>query len=1041
MAGCDKSEEIIPVVPVSLPAGEGERRDITALALSADGEYLLSAAADGYMRIWEVYTGAQAALLEAGGTVSAAAFSPDSGEIAVGLAEGGIEIWDTRTDQRKSLIQTAVPPAALRYTRSGQLTAALESGEFLVWEDTDARASKGSVLVSGGMDRAALAGEYVLYAKGKTVTLAGMDGREIRSFPELTADVTALALDGGGKLAAAACADGSVVTWNPAGGGEFRSIQGSGGGKAAALSLNGEKFALFSGHDDGLARMWNLEKGTELVRYAGFDNGEWISIIAGSGYYRSSPEGSRMMSIQVGDETYSLDQLSAILNRPDKFYAAAVGLEQKPVASLAAKMKNHPPLVEILGSGQLNAAGPETVLRVKISTQGGGAGPITLHRNRGGKSIVNGVRKIDDFLEGPPVRARGEAVYTVALPVPLAPGNNRLGVSVFNETMELRSSVVYTDVANEWQGGEQADKPALHVLLTAIQSYKNSDYDLKYTVKDALALEELFTAQENGNLYSEVVVHKYFDAEVTKENVLKVFRDLQSRISGDDYFVFFFSGHGGVDGGGNFYFYPWDTSGPRAPANSYITKMDLLEGIANIQASRALILLDACQSGQMLAMQTAFDKLLEEMGQKAILTAAMGDQSAIETDVFEHGVFTQSILDGINGGIREGDPRHIGIKHLINFVRTDVPEKMRYLNSRTGAETALLNTRVIRADRKPLALEAPMQEPLGFYPDDAAFNLIDRYLEPGELTITSVSAGTVMILETEKDNLPIKAGASLVINDLPEDTYEVLITYQDRETETQTVFIENMSKKTAAFTHRIRERPSYRGFEFIEGGTFTMGSPASERGRVNDETRHQVTLDSFYIGTREISQREYAAVMGASPSAFKGDTLPVEQVSWFDAVNYCNRRSQNEGLTPAYTIRGVRVSRDRRANGYRLPTEAEWEYACRAGTGSLFSSGNSINSSYAAYAGTESRPVGQGRPNNWGLYDMHGNVWEWCWDWYGDYTGDQQNPAGPDSGSKRVTRGGGWYNDQAVLRSAYRGSDLPNDRVNNIGFRIVRPAN
>jgi formylglycine-generating enzyme required for sulfatase activity len=1045
LAGCGKKPEILPITPLSLPAEQGEGKAITALALSADGEYLLTASADGYLRIWEVYTGAQVTLLKTGGAVSAAAFSPDSGEIAAGLAEGGIEIWDTSTDRQISLIQTGSPTAALRYTGSGQLTAMLESGEFLLWDNTGetsgAPVPQVSDAVFGRMDRAALAEGYVLYAQEKTVILAGMDGREVLRFPEPADTVTALALDGGGKLAAVACADGSVVTWNQERGGEFRPVGAYGGGAARSLALNGDKPVLFSGHEDGLARMWNREKGTELVQYIGFDDGEWISIIAGSGYYRASPEGSRMMNIQVGDETYSLEQLSRILNRPDKFYAAATGLEQRPLDSLADKMKKQPPLVEIQGSRQLNASGPETVLRVKISTRGGGAGHITLYRGEGKKNILNGLLKIDQHLTGAPVRANGETVYNVAFNVTLRPGNNMVGVSVFNETGELKSPIVYANIKNDWQDAGQADKPVLHVLLTAIQSYKNRSYDLKYTVKDALALEELFRSQETGNLYSEVVIHKYFDGDVTKENVLKVFRNLQSEIASDDYFVFFFSGHGDVDNGGNFYFYPWDTSGPGSAPDSFITKMDLLEGIANIQASRALILLDACKSGQMLTMQTAFDKLLEEMGQKAILTAALGDQSAIETDVFEHGVFTQSILDGVNGGIREGDARHIGIKQLINFVRADVPEKMRYLNSRTGAETALLGTRLIKADRKPPALDAPMQEPLGFYPDDAAFNLIDRYLEPGELTITAVSAGTVMIMETEKDGIPVKAGGSLVINDLPENTYQVLITYQDKETETQTVFLENQSKKTASFTHRIRERPSYRGFVFVEGGTFTMGSPASERGRVDDETRHQVTLSGFYIGTHEISQREYTAVMGTNPSAFRGDNLPVEQVSWLDAVNYCNRRSQNEGLTPAYTIRGVRVTWNRSANGYRLPTEAEWEYACRAGTVSPFSTGNSVNSSHAAYADKRSRPVGQGRPNNWGLYDMHGNVWEWCWDWYGDYGEERQNPSGPDSGSKRVTRGGGWYNEQELLRSAYRGSDRPDDRVNNVGFRIVRPAN
>jgi formylglycine-generating enzyme required for sulfatase activity len=193
--------------------------------------------------------------------------------------------------------------------------------------------------------------------------------------------------------------------------------------------------------------------------------------------------------------------------------------------------------------------------------------------------------------------------------------------------------------------------------------------------------------------------------------------------------------------------------------------------------------------------------------------------------------------------------------------------------------------------------------------------------------------------------------------------------------------------------------------------------------------------------------------MGSNPSYFKGDNLPVEQVSWYDAVEYCNQRSQREGLTPAYTRSGDKVTWNRSANGYRLPTEAEWEYACRAGTTTTFSTGNTITTSQANYGwqnpyngnskGIDRRkttPVGSFAPNPWGLYDMHGNLWEWCWDWYRSYSGDDQtNPVGPVAGSDRVRRGGSWYNDGGYLRSANRYGSNPSSRGNNLGFRLVRP--
>jgi formylglycine-generating enzyme required for sulfatase activity len=226
-----------------------------------------------------------------------------------------------------------------------------------------------------------------------------------------------------------------------------------------------------------------------------------------------------------------------------------------------------------------------------------------------------------------------------------------------------------------------------------------------------------------------------------------------------------------------------------------------------------------------------------------------------------------------------------------------------------------------------------------------------------------------------------------------------------------------------------------------------MGSPTNEPGRESNEVQHQVTVGSFYMGKYEVTQKEYQEVMGTNPSNFKGDNLPVEYVSWYDAVEYCNRRSQKEGLTPAYTISGSENNRtiawNWNANGYRLPTEAEWEYVCRAGTTTAYNTGASISDStgwYGANSRDKTHPVGQKPDNRWGLYDMHGNVWEWCWDWYEGYSiAAQTNPAGAVSGTSRVLRGGSWYNPAGGVRSAYRSNGDPHDRGDNIGFRLVRP--
>jgi formylglycine-generating enzyme required for sulfatase activity len=230
------------------------------------------------------------------------------------------------------------------------------------------------------------------------------------------------------------------------------------------------------------------------------------------------------------------------------------------------------------------------------------------------------------------------------------------------------------------------------------------------------------------------------------------------------------------------------------------------------------------------------------------------------------------------------------------------------------------------------------------------------------------------------------------------------------------------------------------GFVKIQGGTFMMGSPVSEVGRGNDEAQHRVTVSGFYMGQFEVTQAEYETIIGSNPSEFKGGSLPVENVSWFDAVFYCNKRSTREGLTPAYTIDGENVTWNRNTNGYRLPTEAEWEYACRAGTTGPFSTGNNITTAQANYNTKGTTDVGSFASNPWGLYDMHGNVWEWCWDWYGAYSmTDQTDPTGAAPESNRVLSGGCWNNTAQNLRSANRYYNSPSYRNYFIGFRLVRP--
>ena len=277
---------------------------------------------------------------------------------------------------------------------------------------------------------------------------------------------------------------------------------------------------------------------------------------------------------------------------------------------------------------------------------------------------------------------------------------------------------------------------------------------------------------------------------------------------------------------------------------------------------------------------------------------------------------------------------------------------------------------------------------------------------------------------------------------------------------------------------------------WIPAGTFRMGSPGTEYGRGTYETQHKVTLTrGFYMGKYQVTQELWEEVMtgntngispspssfGASPAAGEVQELrPVEYIRWYEVLVFCNRLSIAEGLTPAYKISGSTnpdswgtaptsnnetwnaVVMESGANGYRLPTEAQWEYACRAGTTGAFNvSGYSWGGSAYTFAidpgwftpnsSGMTHQVGMKTANAWGLCDMHGNVYEWCWDWYDVNFGsanaadDATDPMGGGSSVSRIARGGSWSNSTLAARSAYRGYAPPNNQYNITGFRLVRP--
>jgi formylglycine-generating enzyme required for sulfatase activity len=218
------------------------------------------------------------------------------------------------------------------------------------------------------------------------------------------------------------------------------------------------------------------------------------------------------------------------------------------------------------------------------------------------------------------------------------------------------------------------------------------------------------------------------------------------------------------------------------------------------------------------------------------------------------------------------------------------------------------------------------------------------------------------------------------------------------------------------------------GMVWIAPGDFAMGD-RSRRGDSDERPVHEVRLTSgFWLGETDVTNAQWKALMGTEPGAFIGGNRPVENVSWNDAVDFCKKLTAKEraaGRLPT----GIQ---------YRLPTEAQWEYACRAGTTGDFAGNLEAMAWHDTNSGSETHDVKMKRPNAWGLYDMHGNVWEWCADWYGSYSdGMAEDPTGVPTGALRVYRGGSWTSPAGYCRSASRGRNSPGFRNIYLGFRLA----
>jgi formylglycine-generating enzyme required for sulfatase activity len=346
--------------------------------------------------------------------------------------------------------------------------------------------------------------------------------------------------------------------------------------------------------------------------------------------------------------------------------------------------------------------------------------------------------------------------------------------------------------------------------------------------------------------------------------------------------------------------------------------------------------------------------------------------------------------------------------------------------------------------REPKRLPNETSLQLRLHSGDSLIGQLSRDLQlltvgsPRPAVISSAELRSFSRLQGNRDDVKAVLMDGRIVEGQPAfDTVEVQLN-AGPALELNRIFLESISRigrvESAARPIPV-ERP---GMVWIAPGEFTMGTPPEEIGRDPDEgplTRVEL-LHGFWIDRHEVTQAEYQAVMQTNPSSTVGTNLPVDKVSWFDAMNYCRRLNvleENAGRLPD-------------GFGYRLPTEAEWEFACRAGTTTRFSHGDDPNDSelndfawYTRNSESAAHPVGTRRANAWGIYDMHGNVWEWCLDrWEGALPGGTiTNQPAASKGNLRVARGGSWLYEAKACRSANRDDYSPWNRCSDLGFRVV----
>ena len=522
----------------------------------------------------------------------------------------------------------------------------------------------------------------------------------------------------------------------------------------------------------------------------------------------------------------------------------------------------------------------------------------------------------------------------------------------------------------------------------------------------------------------------------------KAVRDFGAALKGPDAVgLFYYSGHGAQAEGQN-YLLPVDADiqdvdelrYKAVDAESVLAKMRSAGNKLNI------VVLDACRNNPFPGSSRAAEKGLSVVRVKvpeSVIVYATDPGSTAADGTGRNSPFTAAFIASME---EPGLDISVVMKRVTSRVQADTG----------GAQTPWVSTNLTRDFAfKPASGSGSAAAAAPSVPSKPKMTVTKSY---GAISVTARTAGTLYLDGVELGALG--AGASARLDDVEAGERSLEIRYADGKRETSRTTVSGGGTASAAFAYVVAApavKPegtptTLRGEINVKGGAFRMGS---DTGESDEKPVHEVRVSDFLMMKTEVTQKDYAALMGANPASGYGvgDSYPVYNVSWYDAVGYANKLSERDGLKRCYTISGTEVSCDWSANGWRLPTEAEWEYAARGGTqtkGYTYAGSNDVNAVAwnSGNSGSSTHPVGGKQANELELCDMSGNVWEWCWDWYGSYaSGAQTDSRGAASGSSRVFRGGGWLFDASYARTAYRFDVLdPSYRIVNLGFRLVRPS-